>query len=81
MNARTISSGVLLLLAGFAFSLPADETSVPQQPLRSNPPAVFALTGAQVVLQADAAPEPAVKFRSKVARSTLDLSTRIPKPS
>ena len=60
MNARTISSGVLLLLAGFAFSLPADETSVPQQPLRSNPPAVFALTGAQVVLQPDAAPEPAV---------------------
>jgi N-acetylglucosamine-6-phosphate deacetylase len=59
MNARTIS-GFLFLLATVAVSVHADETSVPQQPLRSHPPAVFALTGARVVMQADAAPEPAV---------------------
>ena len=42
------------VLAVLVFSLVpvvrADETSVPQQPLRSQPPAVFALTGAKVVL-------------------------------
>lgn len=59
MNARTIS-GFLVLLAAVACGVRADETSVPQQPLRSHPPAVFALTGARVVMQADAAPEPAV---------------------
>jgi len=53
-------SGLLLLLVAFGFNLRADETSVPQQPIRSNPPTVFALTGARVVMQADAAPEPAV---------------------
>jgi imidazolonepropionase-like amidohydrolase len=52
--------GLLLLLVAFAFNLRADESSVPQQPLRSNPPTVFALTGARVVMRVDAAPEPAV---------------------
>lgn len=31
----------------------ADETSTPQQPIRSNPPRVYALTGAKVVVSAD----------------------------
>jgi imidazolonepropionase-like amidohydrolase len=59
MSTRSIAS-LLLLLVAFSFNLRADETSVPQQPLRSNPPTVFALTGARVVMQVDAAPEPAV---------------------
>ena len=34
----------------------ADETSTPQEALRSNPPSVFAITGAMIVSQPDATP-------------------------
>ena len=36
----------------FLGSISADETSTPQQPIRSNPPRVYALTGAKVVVSA-----------------------------
>lgn len=42
-----VLTALIVLISG---SAKADETSVPQQPLRSNPPAVFALTGARVVI-------------------------------
>lgn len=60
MTARfpAIYIGLLLCLAPRL--LPADETSTPQQPLRSNPPAVFAITGAMVVTGPNDAPQPAV---------------------
>jgi N-acetylglucosamine-6-phosphate deacetylase len=55
---RSALAAALACLA--TFPLHADESSTPQQPLRSNPPAVFAITGARVVTTAAGNPEPAV---------------------
>ncbi|MFM7055698.1 MAG: amidohydrolase family protein [Planctomycetota bacterium] len=78
MHPRTPGSAVLLLLATCACHLRADETSVPQQPLRSNPPSVYALTGASVVLQADAPPEPAVIIIRNGTIATIGRDLPIP---
>ncbi|HQZ64698.1 MAG TPA: amidohydrolase family protein [Planctomycetaceae bacterium] len=53
------SSLALGLLIGLSVVTAADRTSVPQEAIRTNPPAVFAITGASVVAHPDAAPEPA----------------------
>jgi N-acetylglucosamine-6-phosphate deacetylase len=60
MTARflTFYIGAVFCLAPRLLS--ADETSTPQQPLRSNPPAVFAITGAMVVTGPEDSPQPAV---------------------
>lgn len=59
-----ISRFLTLLIGAYvccSVRLPAaDETSTPQQPLRSNPPAVYAITGASVVASSDAPAVPAV---------------------
>ena len=46
-------------LACFAVEARADQTSTPQEALRTNPPSVFAITGAMIVAQPDAMAEPA----------------------
>ncbi len=43
----------LVIVAAIQSQLAADQTSTPQDALRSNPPAVFALTDAQVVVSPD----------------------------
>lgn len=55
MPRRMLASFALLAcLVPFVLdSSSADETSTPQQPIRSNPPRVYALTGAKVVVSAD----------------------------
>ncbi|MEJ7594019.1 MAG: amidohydrolase family protein [Planctomycetaceae bacterium] len=49
----------LQFLACISVCARADQTSTPQEALRSNPPDVFAITGAMIVSQPDAAPEAA----------------------
>ena len=49
----------LQFLACISVCALADQTSTPQEALRSNPPAVFAITGAMIVGHPDAMAEPA----------------------
>ncbi len=49
----------LQFLACFSVCAIADQTSTPQEALRSNPPTVFAITGAMIVGHPDATAEPA----------------------
>ena len=49
----------LQFLACISACARADQTSTPQDALRSNPPSVFAITGAMIVPHPDAAPEAA----------------------
>ncbi len=49
----TLSISCLLLIGAFKLTsnqLKADQTSIPQETLRSHPPGVFALTGAKVIV-------------------------------
>ncbi len=48
----------LATMAAAAIAAP-DQTSTPQEALRSNPPSVYAITGAMIVAHPDATPQPA----------------------
>ena len=71
-----VLTALIVLISG---SVKADETSVPQQPLRSNPPAVFALTGARVVIS----PEKTLEQATVIVRhGTIEaIGTGIPVPA
>ena len=71
-----VLTALIVLISG---SAKADETSVPQQPLRSNPPAVFALTGARVVINPEKTLEQATVI---VRRGMIEaIGTGIPVPA
>ncbi len=65
----------LLMVAAFQSQLSADQTSTPQDALRSNPPSVFALTDARVVVSPDVTLEKAtVVVRGGKVESVGDVA-------
>ena len=68
----------LHFLAWISVSAVGDQTSVPQEALRSNPPSVFAITGAMIVSHPDATAVPATIVVRHGRIEAIGADVRVP---